>query len=196
MKARLYVRNPLDLGLVAEVEIPPFKVLPEALLWGSRFFHLANPLGFGAEALAARTGVPIAPDYIEGLVIPVAPVAQTDEHRERDAEREWVKSSLRAMVYCVEHLNNEPHCNCRLRACNLYEDDGPIFKAANEGIDAISFLVTSLAIASGALDEDSVDPEFVANLQKMDPDWVEGMIENAIGGLKALLRGTKWEKPE
>lgn len=191
MKARLYVRNPLDVNLVAEVEIPPFKVLPEALLSGSRYFHLAKPSRDIPAALAYAEA-----NYIEGMVfaIDVGPPI-TPEFR-RDIE--WVKSSLRAMVYCVGHLESQSAktlCFCRDRAAQIYDDDGPIFKPVHDGLAAISFLVTALAIASGHTPEEEIDPEFVENQAKMNPEWVEAMLGEAVGGLKALLRGTSWEKP-
>jgi hypothetical protein len=197
MKARLYVRNPLDVNFVAEVEIPPFRVLPEALVWGQRYFQLAKRIGPGREALLASdaiSGSAEPANYIEGLAFAVD-AAQAP--RAADKSPEWVKSSLRVMTYCVEHGERgvTSHCTCRLRAARLFDDDGPVFKAAHDGLDAIAFLATSLAIATGAVDESQFAPELLANIAKMEPGWVENMIEEAIGGLKALVRGTRWEKP-
>ena len=195
MKARLYVRNVLDLGLVAEVEIPPFQVLPEILIWGWRYFALADYDN-------AKDPPGDSPAYIEGCAWAVLPPPRAPAHH--DLGTESLKHSLRAMVYCVGHLGTDDtdditrsYCRCRERAARLFNDDGPLFKAIHDGLGTLRNLALALAVSIGMAEEPGATPEFLADLQRfseMEPASFEAGLETAASELRALLRGTKWEK--
>lgn len=51
MKIRLAIRGG---GHVADVEIPPFKTLPEVLVWGQRFFSFHTELKADGENCSAE----------------------------------------------------------------------------------------------------------------------------------------------